>query len=334
MLFLAIAAVLALLPGSAREAIARGIRGTVLRPVLQMQQGSVERHARFDDPARLRAERDSLAAYLVGQAGLATENRELRGLLGLRENLPPQFVPAEIVRMPGRAADGYFQLTAGSAQGVRPGSAIVAPGGLVGQVRSVDETIAFGFDWMNPEFRASAMTLDGQIYGIVEPRTGPGGEPMLALTGTPRHVELHENTVIVTSGHGGVFPRGVPIGRVAAVEGRETSWQRNYLIRPSVSPSEMTYVLVLGAPQETLSGVELARSWGIRPEESMAVDTAAAAAAARAAEAAAAGPAPVAPQPEQPAATTPTQSPATSTPRPGGPPVLGVPVTEQQDADN
>ena len=330
MLFLALAGILAALPGPARETLARGVRGTVLRPVLQLQQGSVERHARFDDPARLRAERDSLAAYLVGQAGLATENRELRELLGLRQNLPPEFVPAEVVRIPGRAADGYFQLTAGAEQGVRAGAPIVAPSGLVGQVRSVDETISFGFDWLNPEFRASAMTLDGQIYGIVEPRVGPGGEPMLALTGTPRHVQLQANTVIVTSGHGGVFPRGIPIGRVAAVEGRETSWQRNYLIRPSVSPSEMTYVLVLGAPQQTLSGVDLARSWGIQPRESMAMDTAAIAAAERAAAAAAAaGTGQGAPQPQQ---TQPSPA-ATSTPRPGGPPVIGVPVTEQPSAD-
>ena len=332
MLFLALAGILAALPGPYREGLARGVRSTVLRPVLQLQQGSVERHARFDDPARLRAQRDSLAAYLVGQAALATENRELRELLGLRQNLPPEFVPAEIVRIPGRAADGYFQLTAGSAQGVRAGAPIVAPSGLVGQVRTVDEPISFGFDWMNPEFRASAMTLDGQIYGIVEPRVGPGGEPMLALTGTPRHVQLQPNTIIVTSGHGGVFPRGIPIGRVAAVEGRETSWQRNYLIRPSVSPSEMTYVLVLGAPQQSLSGVDLARSWGIQPRESMAIDTAAAAAAERAAAAAAAANVPATATPGGQAA-----QPVRSTPRPGGPAVLGVPVDEAQpdpDAGN
>jgi len=329
-LFLALAGILAALPGPYREAIARSVRATVLRPVLQLQQGSVERHASFDDPARLRAERDSLAAYLVGQAALVTENRELRALLGLREKLPPEFVPAEIVRIPGRAADGYFQLTAGAAQGVRPGAPIVAPSGLVGQVRSVDESISFGFDWMNPEFRASAMTLDGQVYGIVEPRVGPGGEPMLALTGTPRHVQLQPNTIIVTSGHGGVFPRGIPIGRVAAVEGRETSWQRNYLIRPSVGPSEMTYVLVLGGPQETLAGVDLARSWGIQPRESMAVDTAAAAAAERAA-AAASQVAPRTSQPARPTGGAPSE--ARSTPRPGGPPVLGVPATERDDPD-
>ena len=330
--FLLVAGLLAALPGEAREGLARGVRATVLRPVLQLQQGSVERHARFDDPDRLRAERDSLAAYLVGQASLVTENRELRELLGLRQKLPPSFVPAEIVRVPGRAASGYFQLTAGQSLGVRAGSPIVAPSGLVGQVRSVDETIAFGLDWLHSEFRAAAMTLDGQVYGIVEPRTGPGGEEMLALTGTPRHVQLEPNTMIVTSGHGGVYPRGIPIGRVASVEGRETSWQRNYLIRPAVSPAQMTYVLVLGAPQESIAGVDLARLWGIEERESMAVDTAAIAAAERAAaagntQAAGATQGTPAPRPATPAPTV-------SRPRPGGPTVIGTPVPESQPADD
>lgn len=143
---------------------------------------------------------------------------------------------------------------------------------------------------------------------------------MLVLTGTPRHVELPTSTVIVTSGHGGVFPRGIPIGRVTGPEGLDTSWQRNYLIRPSVSPSEMTYVLVLGAPQEVLSGVDLARSWGIRPEESMAVDTAAA----RAAAAAAAGA----------GGAQRSVTPSTTTSPPAGPPLLGVPVGEATDGAN
>ena len=260
--------------------MARGIRSTVLRPVLALQQGAVERGARFDDPDRLRAERDSLAAFLIGQATLATENRELRSLLGLQQRLPFSFVPAEIIRITGRGVEGYFQLTSGVEQGVQNGAPIIAPGGLVGQVREVDGRISFGIDWMNPEFRASAMTLDGTVYGIAEPRVGPGNQPMLALVGTPRHVQLRQGTRIVTSGIGGVYPRGIPLGTIAGAEGAETSWQRTYLIQPAVSPSEMNYVLVLGAPRETLAGQDLALAWGIRTQAPPAVDTTLAGAAA------------------------------------------------------
>ncbi len=312
------------MPGVYREAVAKGVRSTVLRPFLAVQRGTVEREARFDDPDRLRAERDSLAALMVGQASLAAENRQLRSLLGLDEKLPVSFVPAEVVRTPGRGAEGFFQLTAGRAQGVEPGAPIVGPDGLVGRVRDVDDEVSFGIDWMNPEFRASAMTLDGSVYGIAEPRRGPNGEPMLALTGTPRHVQLEVGTMIVTSGVGGVFPRGIPIGVVSEAEGRETSWQRNYLIEPLVGPGEMNYVLVLGAPQATLSGQDLALSWGIQEVPEVSIDTASQAAPAvpgATAAPAAPGRAPAAEPAEGPPETAP---PATRPP--ARPPLLGSPV--------
>jgi rod shape-determining protein MreC len=273
--FFAVALVLWALPGEPREAIARGIRSTVLAPVLALQQGTVEREARFNDPSRLRAQRDSLAAFLVGQASIDAENRQLRSLLGLKDRLPPSFVPAQIIWIPDRAAEGFFQLTAGEVDGVVSGAPIVAAEGLVGRVRTIDESVAFGIGWMNPEFRASAMTVDGATYGIVEPRRGPGGEWMLALTGTPRHIELEDGDLIVTSGHGGVFPTGIPIGLVAGAEDAEASWQRTYLIRPLVSPSDMEYVLVLGAPRQTLGGENLAARWGIVPGQAGADTTAA-----------------------------------------------------------
>ena len=92
------------------------------------------------------------------------------------------------MRLPGADAEGFFQLTAGSRRGCGRVRRSWRRRGWWGGCASVDRGIAFGIDWMNPEFRASAMTIDGSVYGIVEPRAGPGGEPMLALTGTPRHV--------------------------------------------------------------------------------------------------------------------------------------------------
>ncbi len=319
-----LALILALVPGTYREGIASGIRSTLLVPVFALQRGSAERHARFDDPDRLRAQRDSLASYLVGQSGLEAQNLELRRLLGLSRRMPPSFVPAEVVWLVGRAADGYFQLTAGQAEGVRPGAPIVAPGGLVGRVRNVDGRAAFGIGWMSPEFRASAMTVDGTVYGIVEPRQRPGGVPGLALTNTPRHVRLEDGTLIVTSGHGGIFPAGIPIGRIAGLEGRETSWQRTYVIEPAVSPAEMTYVLVLGPPQQEAK-LDLASVWGIRTGPGPAVDTAAAAAAAALAAGASAEGVPATTE-TRPAERAPAPQPQPSRPAPRGPRLLGVPV--------
>jgi rod shape-determining protein MreC len=264
MLFLVAALVLVFVPQSFREVLSQGIRGTVLRPVLAVQRGSLEREARFADPARLRAERDSLAAYLVGQASLAAENRQLRSLLEMRGRLPLSFVPAEIIHIRDRGSEGAFMLTAGQSAGVTVGSPIVAAAGLVGMVRNVDRDVSLGIDWTHRDFRASAMTVDGETFGIVEPRQ-VGGEVLLAMTGAAFHTTLEEGTWIVTSGRGGVYPRGIPIGQVVASMEEEAGWRRSYLIRPAVGPAEMAYVLVLGA-EAVGTPRDLALSWGIRPE--------------------------------------------------------------------
>jgi rod shape-determining protein MreC len=304
--------VLAFIPLAYREAIASAIRSSVLLPVLALQQGAVERDVRLADPERLRAERDSLAVYLVGHATLAAENRQLRSLLGLQQRLPPSFVPAEVMRIPGRGYEGFFLLTAGSVQGVYANAPIVAAGGLVGMVRNVDERTGMAIDWTHPEFRASAMTTDGETYGIVEPRSRGAGEPVLALTGTAFHTELPVGTVIVTSGRGGVYPRGIPIGTVMGMEDEEAGWRRSYLLQPFVGPGEMTHVLVLGDREARLAVRDLAMSWGIRPPEPPPVDTVQLAA-----------PTPPAPR----AAAQPAQpTPQVAAPEPAPPAIVGTPV--------
>lgn len=262
--FAAIALVLLVLPDPPREALAQAARLTVLRPVLALQRGAADQDGRWVDVGALRAERDSLAAFLVGQAHLSAENQRLRSLLGLRERLSYSFVPAEVIRVQGPAYVGSFLLTAGQRDGVRPSSPIVTGDGLAGMVLSTDAGSGIGIDWTHPDFRASAMTTDGEVFGIVEPRGSGEGEELLVLTGTAFHTQLKPGTMIVTSGRGGVYPRGIPIGTVAGAEDEQGGWRRSYLIRPLVTPTEMIHVLVLGQPTPGETTPDLAAAWGIQ----------------------------------------------------------------------
>jgi len=308
-----LAALLLVLPDRYRVGIASGVRSTVLLPFIAMERGAVDHDGQFADASEVRAERDSLAAFLVGQASLVSENRQLRGLLGMRQRLPYSFVAAEVVRPGGSAEQGSFLVTGGARDGVHAGSPVVTSRGLVGMIKEVYGQDAVGYDWTNPNFRASAVSVDGQTYGIVEPHAGPGGDRMLALTSTALHTVPKKGTLIVTSGSGGTYPRGIPIGEVVGTESEASTWQRIYLIRPLVSPDEMSHVLVLGAPQSTTTVQDLAGAWGIRlrqgpPPDSLMLPRAAPAAA------------PAAPV-ERPAPRR--------TPRPSGPRLLGRPVIRQ-----
>jgi rod shape-determining protein MreC len=143
------------------------------------------------------------------------------------------------------------------------------------------------------------MTVDGEVYGIVEPRLSAGGEALLALTGVPFHTELDDGVLIVTSGRGGVYPRGIPIGAVSGMEESDAGWRKSYLLRPLVGPAEMTHVLILGEAEQGAADQDLAASWGVLPPEPR-VDTLAPGTTPPAGGAAGAAPAAPAATPAQP----------------------------------
>jgi rod shape-determining protein MreC len=74
---------------------------------------------------------------------------------------------------------------------------------------------------------------------------------MLELRGVPTRVVLKAGTVVYTSGLGGTFPRGISIGTIVNEIKTSEVWTRTYLVRPSVSPSRVTTVLVLTAQRVT-----------------------------------------------------------------------------------
>lgn len=248
--FLVIALFLTFLPQEYQTPIRQALRASVLRPFIIAQSELVARGAQTVDVGAVRAERDSLAAVVSAQASLAEENRRLRQLLGLRNRARQSFVPAELVRVGTQGGESTFLLDVGTDDAVRVGSPVIASGGLLGVVWEVGRTSSQAIDWTHPDFRASAMTADGQAYGIVESRRGRfREEDQLALVGAPFHIDVQPGTRVVTSGRGGVYPRGILLGTVVGIEEADTGWRKSYLVRPAVRPESMTHVLV-GIPDE------------------------------------------------------------------------------------
>jgi rod shape-determining protein MreC len=237
--------ILFVLPAAFQKPIQHAIQNSVLKPFLLAQATIAAKRTAGVDVHQLRAEADSLAALVAAEASLAEENQRLRALLGLRNRAGVAFIPAEVLKIGLTGAESTFMLNVGRKQGVKEGDPVLAPEGLVGVVVDVQESTSQAMDWTHPDFRASAMTVDGQSYGIVEPRRGNyREEDLLALTGAPFHSDLQPGTPVVTSGRGGVYPRGIPIGVVLGIEEADTGWRKSYLIRPAVRPEAVAHVLV------------------------------------------------------------------------------------------
>lgn len=243
--FVLLALAMPYLPEGVQHRVAFSLQGTVLRPFLAAQRRLAEARVRAGELEALRAELDSLAAVTATQAALADENRTLRELLGLARRVGPRFLPATVLRPGSPGSESMFLVDVGYDDGVRPGAAVVSARGLVGRVREVGSRTAIGMDWAHPDFRASAMLADGSAFGIVENVRGEFREQdRLVLNGTAYHEVIPAGTLVVTSGLGGVLPRGIPIGRIESTAEEQGTWLRSYWLRPAVEPGSVTHVLV------------------------------------------------------------------------------------------
>ncbi len=267
-LVVALALATTYLSDPAQHGIAGLIQGSVLRPFIATQVQLSEARRRAGQVGLLTSQLDSLTAVLATQAALADENRTLRAMLGVAERAGPRFVPATVLRPGTPGSQSMFLVDVGSRDGIPEGAPVVAPHGLVGFIREVRASNSVGLDWSHPDFRASAMLADGTTYGILETRRGDFREDdRLVLNGTAYTATVPIGTPVLTSGLGGVFPRGIPVGKVEDVLDTEGAWRKSYWVRPMVEPGSVTHVLVLTEGSEgDISGVWPADSLITREE--------------------------------------------------------------------
>ncbi len=233
------------LPEGSQQQIAVTLRGSVLRPFIATQESLNDARRRAGDVDVLTARLDSLSAIFSTQSAVMDENRTLRAMLGLVERGGPRFVPATVLRPGTAGSESMFIVDVGTADGVPQGAPVVGPFGLVGVIRELGVETSVGMDWNHPDFRVSAMLVDGTMYGIVEPRRGRfREEDRLILNGTA-YVDVRPGTEVVTSGLGAFFPRGIPVGKVDRLLETEGSWRKSFWIEPMVEPGSVTHVLVL-----------------------------------------------------------------------------------------
>ena len=149
---------------------------------------------------------------------LRRENAALRKSLDYKDRAAGEWEPAEVLSSGGGAAAtrDVIRVGKGSLAGVREGAAVAVPKGLVGRVVSVSPHTSEVLLLTDPSIRVSCrIETEGgaSAHGIL---TGAGSDRMLLghLGGAG---QLRPRAKVVTSGLGGVFPKGIEIGTLLLV---------------------------------------------------------------------------------------------------------------------
>jgi rod shape-determining protein MreC len=257
------------LPDRVRDPFASALRQSILAPLVSLQSDAEQSRRSWLTREQREAQRDSIALRAMSLDASLADNDRLRKILGLGEALRWGFVPAEVLQGRRVGEEYTIVLSAGSKAGILPFSPVVAPEGLIGMVKSVDPTMSIAIAWAHPDFRVSAMAVEGGAFGIVGAHLGAEPERyLLEMRGVAMRSNLKPGALIVSSGLGGTFPRGIPVGTVIAEMKTSELWARTYLLRPAVAPSDVSDVMVL-LPARVTAGVQTVWKTGLHADSAV-----------------------------------------------------------------
>ncbi|KAB8314737.1 rod shape-determining protein MreC [Tolypothrix campylonemoides VB511288] len=174
--------------------------------------------------AELRRQRLLDQARMARLQALAADNARLRGLLDAAErgNLDVLLVPILDVDLdPTRQR---IVLDAGGNQGLRVGQSVIDAGGLLGQVTGTTPLYASVLLVTDPAHAVPVVVVRNGVRLVAY---GTGRSDRLALTNVPTSSDVKVGDVLVTSGLGGRFAPGFPVGTVTALRPDES---RAYLV--------------------------------------------------------------------------------------------------------
>jgi rod shape-determining protein MreC len=198
-----------------------------------------------DEAEALRGRVRQLEQDTARLAETEAENARLRTLLDFRKTLGGTLLTTRVVGHDAAGLSRTLVIDQGSAAGIAKGAAVLAPGGIVGQVFQVSPHAARVLLVSDHNSGVDAVVQRTRGRGIVE-GTADG---RCGLKFVKRTEDLQVGDLVVSSGLDGIFPRGLPIGHIQAVDKQGQGLFQYAQIEPAVDAERLEEVLVMaGAP--------------------------------------------------------------------------------------
>jgi rod shape-determining protein MreC len=165
--------------------------------------------------ARLSKENEQLRIHAMQEENLLRENNRLRELLGWRKQVSWNLKLGRVIARDPANWWRTVQIDLGSKDGVQVNLAVLTSEGLVGRVSWVGENRSQVILIGDPNFRVSALIQEIGETGVIQANSSnPFQQNMVDLAFLSGTSKVRADQVVITSGDGGIFPRGILIGRI------------------------------------------------------------------------------------------------------------------------
>lgn len=195
-----------------------------------------------EENRRLRQQLEALRTAQVAQEELRQENERLRRLLAMTQSAKARPLVARVLAIQPSAYFHTLIVSKGKADGVRPRMVAATDKGLVGVVYTVTRHTAHVLLLTDPNASVGAriQRAESRAVGICRGR----GEDTLVLTFLAKDADVRPGDVVITSGLGGVYPAGIPIGTVEQVLEQRQAGMREARVLPFVDVTRLEEVLL------------------------------------------------------------------------------------------
>ncbi|MEK6625079.1 MAG: rod shape-determining protein MreC, partial [Bdellovibrionota bacterium] len=185
---------------------------------------------------------------LFAMTELELENKRLKALLAFGEEMQIGRVLAQIVAWDANSDFKVMRVNKGINDGVKLQATVVTAGGLVGYVYRLSQHYADILTILDSNNRVDGILQRTRSHGIVE---GVSKDKcMMKYVARTEPVIL--NDIILTSGLGNIFPKGIKVGVVSRIERESYGITQAIEVNPAVNFSQLEEVIILVGPENKM----------------------------------------------------------------------------------
>lgn len=174
------------------------------------------------------------------------ENINLRSMLGLKQrNLQYELEAAEVI---GREPGNWFNvilIDKGEENGIKKDMAVVTDQGLVGYVLSAGKNYSKVMLITDNRSSVSAMIERTRDNGILKGTIDPAPMGYIKMVYLPQEANIIKGDVVISSGLGGLVPKGIIIGEVVEAQKEPNEFMQYAIVKPEVDFQKLEQVFVI-----------------------------------------------------------------------------------------